>query len=417
MAADIQEVLSDVLTEKLFESVMAFQNLDHPSLDDVIKFGHTIATYEYLQYEHDLDAGERDALLEFENPLEVATAAKECLDKRGKPLSIRDALAEINARSVFPLAPPAQMGAPEKLAALMNRLDENNAAFRKKLEGMTVSDVVDSIDTIAGTINTYLYMKEEYVPDADEVDHLLKFQNPLEVVASHWSNRPHELIDLDFVMEGVMSEQERDSKIYPLFETQTGTGPLEVVDETPPTVEFPMALESGFVYVFQLKDGKEQQHLRLMDYSYYEKRGLECDAKNYDMVHKEPLGSVREVNEYFEKVILDWEGLPHAGLPGRPIETGDIVVITPSGQAHALFNEGGFFYEPVDYFLGQVASNVDLTNSAGPHLIDNNSPEKRVTVKIRKKQSITEWLKEQVNKPGQPIPNSIPKHIRDDESR
>lgn len=385
--------------------------------------------HEYLTTQHSFDEGQLDFLLMFKNPLEVVA---DTWEERVSGLDAMDfvihsvcdhqnALHQGYARFDDGAA-QAEAKAEQNHKDLMLRLDNNISAYRLKLAGMTPAEIMDNVNDIAATCSAYGYLEDNGKLAPAEMEYLLRFQNPLEVVTAHWPGHPDELVDLGFVMEDVMGEQERDQKRFALAFAE----PEITMLKNPALKRFALTeeLENGCLYIFQIKDRKHHRHLRHMDYDYYTDVGKQPSAVDYDLVHVESLGSVREPEEYFVKATIDYgrlNGLPE-GFSGRPMEVGDIVVITPNGEAHAFFNEGAGFYEKVDYFLEKIAANVEFTDLGVAVLrktanaAENTQPQTEVQSGLQKA-SVKQRLRDKAGQQNQPMPNNIPDRQRGNEPR
>lgn len=409
----MMDMLFERMEENLYAEFTKMVLAGDTSKEKMAYFTNLVHAYIHFTNDHAFQINELEALLDFERPLIVAQEIFNAAEDRWE-LSVCDELEKIEAYTGYELVSDAQEEAANNLKTLMDRLDNNLAEYRHKCEKLSVNDLIDKAEDISATFNTYHYLKDQYCPVAAEVLHLLEFQNPLEVVTQYWSSRSHELIDLSFVMEGVLEDQSRNLKSFPLVK--------DAVSRQDNRSPFPIELESGYMYIFQVKGDEEHSHLRNAGYNFYESAGWECNAGDYDLVHTETLGSVRELDEYFEKAAIQFKHMIPEGFAGRPVEIGDIVVLTPNGEAHALFNEGSGFYEKVDYFLGQIASNVEFSGPETAVLKNSRKEEEKsktvpVATEGGQKPSIQQWLKKQMDKPGQPAPASTPKHIRKDEPR
>jgi hypothetical protein len=71
-------------------------------------------------------------------------------------------------------------------AALIERFDKNLADFHASLESFTPRELIGMADRIAATNRIHAFMTQEHGMSDEEVDFLLQFQNPLEVVADAW---------------------------------------------------------------------------------------------------------------------------------------------------------------------------------------------------------------------------------------
>ncbi len=158
-----------------------------PGLDDVYALGELIERHSYLKEEHSFAPGEVEALLCFQDPLVVA---QNCWNENrfsgGYPIC--EILEEIDAYGQFPLTRAEQERRNEPLVQqLKERLDENFAAYTTALMGKSKQELVQQSEDIATTQAAYDYMKNNFDYSYGMADLLLKLDDPLKYLASHWS--------------------------------------------------------------------------------------------------------------------------------------------------------------------------------------------------------------------------------------
>ncbi len=105
----------------------------------------------------------------------------------------------------------------DKQADLFARLDENLADFRKKWEGQSAGELIEASGEITAIKDTHYYLTESHGFEAEEVDYLLLFENPLEVVADKWWARTEDLSDFTFALDEVFDKRDA-MRDYPLKE-------------------------------------------------------------------------------------------------------------------------------------------------------------------------------------------------------
>lgn len=96
----------------------------------------------------------------------------------------------------------------DKLEQLMERLDENLADFKTQWAAMSNSDMIERSGEITAVKDAHYYMTETHGFDDDEIDYLLLFDNPLQVVAEKWLERTEELSDFSFAMDEVFDKRD-----------------------------------------------------------------------------------------------------------------------------------------------------------------------------------------------------------------
>ena len=194
MEQDLKKQLFERLDNRLaWNAVLLGKRASEPSVDDVYALGELIERHRYLKEEHDFAPGEVDALLCFFDPLEVAQC---CWAENGfTHFPICEILEDINAYKRFPLTNEEQERRNKpQVKQLMERLDQNFAAYNASLLGKSKQELVDSSLEIATTQAAYEYMRQDFQYAYGETELLLQLDNPLRYLASRWS--------LDFDLTG-----------------------------------------------------------------------------------------------------------------------------------------------------------------------------------------------------------------------
>lgn len=194
MEQDLKKQLFERLDNRLSWNAALLGSLaSGPSVDDVYKLGKLIERHRYLKEEHNFAPGEVDALLCFFDPLEVAQRCWE--EKEFTHFPICEILEEMNAYKRFPLTYEEQerLSKPQ-VKQLMERLDQNFAAYNASLLGKSKQELVASSLEIATTQSAYEYMRKDYQYAYGETGLLLQLDDPLRYLSSRWS--------LDFDLTG-----------------------------------------------------------------------------------------------------------------------------------------------------------------------------------------------------------------------
>ena len=96
----------------------------------------------------------------------------------------------------------------DKLEQLMKRLEDNLADFKAQWTAMSVPDLIERSHEISAVRDTHFYLTETHGFDADEIDYLLLFDNPLQVVADKWMDRTEDLSDFSFALDEVFDKRD-----------------------------------------------------------------------------------------------------------------------------------------------------------------------------------------------------------------
>ena len=102
----------------------------------------------------------------------------------------------------------------EKHQQLMDRLTENYSDYRANLLRKDRQELIDLASEIASTMDVFDHLVGRQYTE-HELDYLLRFQNPLEVIADHWTSQIFDLDALEAVVIDVL-DKEDDLTSYPL---------------------------------------------------------------------------------------------------------------------------------------------------------------------------------------------------------
>nr|WP_308624653.1 hypothetical protein [uncultured Eisenbergiella sp.] len=203
MEREAKQQLIARLDECLLEHAAALGAKEGATIGNVYDLQDLAAVHYYLKVEHEFTSAEVEALLGFKDPLDVA---RWCKEDNGHEHSfpICELLHEIDAYQRFPQVMEAGPPLAVRFAELKALLDENLADYKEHMQDCDKSELIERADEIAAAVAAHEYMTKEYEPKADEVDFLLRHDDPLQVVRAFWPERPCELMPMDFVMESLM---------------------------------------------------------------------------------------------------------------------------------------------------------------------------------------------------------------------
>ena len=97
---------------------------------------------------------------------------------------------------------------------LMDRLTENYSAYHAALLQKDRQELIDVADLIADTTRVFRHLSERSYTE-QELSYLLKFQDPLELIADYWNGYERLSDDLDKVIADVV-DREDGLTLYPL---------------------------------------------------------------------------------------------------------------------------------------------------------------------------------------------------------
>ena len=106
----------------------------------------------------------------------------------------------------------------------MSRLTQNLAEYHSHLLGFDRQAIIDMAGRISAVNDAHFYLTEHHTFDEAQIDYLLQFQNPLEVVADAWHRRTEDISDMDFALNEVFDKQDA-LQSYPLITAPTQNTP------------------------------------------------------------------------------------------------------------------------------------------------------------------------------------------------
>jgi hypothetical protein len=132
----------------------------------------------------------------------------------------------------------------DKLQELLDRLDANFSAFQTAWEAKSKTELIDASREITAIKDAHYYLTESHGFEPEEIDYLLLFENPLQVVADKWLERTEDLSDFSFALDEVFDKQdalrdyERKEKPSVLEQLRKAPGPtLEQREKSAPAKE------------------------------------------------------------------------------------------------------------------------------------------------------------------------------------
>lgn len=128
----------------------------------------------------------------------------------------------------------------DKLQELYDRLDANLAAFQLAWKMKSKTELIEDSREITAIKDAHYYLTESHGFEPEEIDYLLLFENPLQVVADKWRERTEDLSDFSFALDEVFDKQDalRD---YELKEKSSVLERLRNTSGLTPTSEKPAA--------------------------------------------------------------------------------------------------------------------------------------------------------------------------------
>lgn len=161
-----------------------FLNNAQPDMKDIYDLQQLAELHYHLKFSHPFTPAEVEALLSFKDPLNVAQWCWE-ENTHAHSFPICELLQTINADKRFEKS-PSESREETKRKELIALLGQNLYAFQEKLQGWSRAELIDRCEEIAATMAAYKFMAEDYRPTEEEIDYLLRYDDPLGLLCSYW---------------------------------------------------------------------------------------------------------------------------------------------------------------------------------------------------------------------------------------
>ena len=161
--------------------------IDCTDIGDIYRLQAYSETHYYMKAVHDYTPAEVEALLAFEDPLEVAFWCRE-ENTHTVGLPVYEILKEINADERFSKISP-EISLQEKSVTLSNKLELNLLDYLGDTYPWDSVEIYKHSEHLAALMAAYRYVTDELLRDnLDEsvVNHLLSVDNPLNYLAARW---------------------------------------------------------------------------------------------------------------------------------------------------------------------------------------------------------------------------------------
>lgn len=101
---------------------------------------------------------------------------------------------------------------------LDERLLKNLTDYHKHLLGLSQRDIIEISDRVSATSDAYAYLTNKHVFNIGQLEYLLQFQNPLEIVADAWLVQREDKADLSFILASVCERSDALQLGYARFD-------------------------------------------------------------------------------------------------------------------------------------------------------------------------------------------------------
>ena len=96
----------------------------------------------------------------------------------------------------------------DKLQELLDRLDADLSALQTEWKAKSKTELIDSSREITAIKDAHYYLTESHGFEPEEIDYLLLYKNPLQVVADKWLERTEDLSVFSFALDEVFNKQD-----------------------------------------------------------------------------------------------------------------------------------------------------------------------------------------------------------------
>lgn len=208
----IEQDAKRLLMERLDECLKVHADmLDAQNIGSIYELQGLSELHYYLKVEHVFTPAEVEALLSFQDPLDVA---RWCWEENNHEHSfpICDLLKEIDAAQKFEhftIEPSAQ----DKYTLLMKRLGQNYFAYRESLMSRDKESLIEKAAEITAMQEAYSYLTTKFEFRDEMLDDVLALENPLKYFADRWLMPVSDVFDVDMdIRENIAGI--RDSQEY-----------------------------------------------------------------------------------------------------------------------------------------------------------------------------------------------------------
>ena len=183
-----------ILMERLDDCLKVHADLlDLQDIGSIYELQDLAGLHYYLKTEHPFTPAEVEALLTFQDPLEVARWCQE-ENPHAHSFPICELLEKIGAYQKFDRFPPAQA---DPQVELMKRLGQNYFAYMEKLDSLSAGALVASAREIAAVQEVYAYLTEHYDFQPGEAELLLRLDDPLDYIAGRWPKNVYDTFPVE----------------------------------------------------------------------------------------------------------------------------------------------------------------------------------------------------------------------------
>ena len=106
----------------------------------------------------------------------------------------------------------------DKIDELIGRLNQNYDYYQEHVMEFGKEQIIEMAGRIHAMKDAHYYMTVTHTFDYEQAEYLLKFKNPLEIVADKWEERQSDISDMSFDMDGIFYARDAENA-YELMDT------------------------------------------------------------------------------------------------------------------------------------------------------------------------------------------------------
>ena len=162
---------------------------------------------------------------------------------------------------------------------LIDRLDKNLRDYHESLLILDKKDLIGDAGMIAAVADAHYYLTSCHEFEASEVDYLMLFEDPLEVVADKWCERTGQMDDFQFALDEVFDKKAALLGGYELYKEPL---PPKPAADKPADIRQAARYEAERL-LYELKSLKRPNHLDNVHYmaqvspEFIRQAGFACD--------------------------------------------------------------------------------------------------------------------------------------------
>ncbi len=190
----LEQDAKKLLMERLDDCLKVHADLlDSQDIGSIYELQDLAQLHYYLKVEHPFTPAEVEALLSFQDPLEVARWCKE-ENTHAHSFPICELLEKIGAYQKFDRSSLTQ---EDPQVELIKRLGQNYFAYMEKLDSLSTGALVASAREIATVQEVYTYLTEHYAFQPGEAELLLRLDDPLGYMAGRWPKNVYDTFPVE----------------------------------------------------------------------------------------------------------------------------------------------------------------------------------------------------------------------------